>query len=102
MQRLYKHYGSLDLDEIMQKAKKGGTLMESVNYIHNIPFISIFLDNVWRNYYSFIIKGKISTKINFIIVCIVGILSAVLLVSVWKNEQSFTFMMGHFPAPLGK
>ena len=75
--------------------------MAHVNYIHNIPFISIFLTMFGGIITPLFSNGKIAQKINLIIVCIVGVLSAILLGSVWQNKESFTFMMGHFPAPWG-
>ncbi len=75
--------------------------MAHVNYIHNIPFISIFLTMFGGIITPLFSNGKIAQKINLIIVCIVGVLSTILLGSVWQNKESFTFMMGHFPAPWG-
>ena len=75
--------------------------MEHVNYIHNIPFASIFLTMFGGIITPLFRNGKVAQKINFVIVCLVGILSMILLGSVWKNQESFTFMMGHFPAPWG-
>ncbi len=75
--------------------------MASVNYIHNIPFISIFLTMFGGIITPLFGNGKTAQKINLLIVCVVGVLSVILLGSVWQNQESFTFMMGHFPAPWG-
>ena len=53
--------------------------MGSVNYIHNIPFISIFLTMFGGIITPLFGNGKTAQKINLIIVCVVGILSVVLL-----------------------
>ena len=70
--------------------------MAHVNYIHNIPFISIFLTMFGGIITPLFSNGKIAQKINLIIVCIVGVLSAILLGSVWQNKESFTYKYGNY------
>lgn len=72
-----------------------------VNFIHNIPFFSIFLAMFTGIVTPLIKKRKTAEKLHLIVITIIGIASAILFMSVTKNEESFTFMMGHFPAPWG-
>ena len=75
--------------------------MHHVNLIHNIPFFSIFLAMFCGIITPLCNKGRTARRIHGVMVLTVGIMSAILLASVTKNQESFTFMMGHFPAPWG-
>lgn len=72
-----------------------------VNFIHNIPFFSIFLAMFSGIITPFIKNGKYAQRLNAVMIFIVGIMSGVLLLNVVPTGESFTFMMGHFPAPWG-
>lgn len=76
-------------------------MMEHVNWIHNIPFFSIFLAMFCGIITPLIKNGKTAYKVHALMVLIVAIMSAILLVNVTITGESFTFMMGHFPAPWG-
>lgn len=76
-------------------------MMEHVNWIHNIPFFSIFLAMFCGIITPLIKDGKTAHKVHALMVLIVAIMSAILLVNVTTTGESFTFMMGHFPAPWG-
>ena len=76
-------------------------MMEHVNWIHNIPFFSIFLAMFCGIITPLIKNGKTAHKVHALMVLIVAIMSAILLVNVTTTGESFTFMMGHFPAPWG-
>lgn len=73
----------------------------TINWIHNIPFFSIFLAMFCGIITPLIKNGKVAQKIHSLMVLIVGIMSTILLVNLTQTEESFTFMMGHFPAPWG-
>ena len=73
----------------------------TVNWVHNIPFFSIFLAMLCGIITPLIKNGKIAQKIHAFMVMIVGVMSVILLISVVEKGESFTFMMGHFPAPWG-
>ncbi|KXL53323.1 Na(+)/H(+) antiporter subunit D [Anaerotignum neopropionicum] len=75
--------------------------MEHINWIHNIPFFSIFLAMLCGIITALVKNGKVAFKIHSTMVFIVFIMSVILLLSVVKNNEIFTFMMGHFPAPWG-
>ena len=48
-----------------------------------------------------VLPGKIAKWVNTAVITIVGALSAILLVYLMGTGQSYTYMMGHFPAPWG-
>lgn len=75
--------------------------MHHVNLVHNIPFFSIFLAMFCGIITPLISNGKIARRVHGAMVLIVGVMSAILLVNVTKSQETFTFMMGHFPAPWG-
>ncbi|WP_304507279.1 complex I subunit 5 family protein [Anaerotignum sp.] len=75
--------------------------MEHINLVHNIPFFSIFLAMLCGIITALVKNGRVAYKIHTIMVLVVGIMSGILLASVVKNNEIFTFMMGHFPAPWG-
>ncbi|MDD4843097.1 MAG: proton-conducting transporter membrane subunit [Anaerotignum sp.] len=75
--------------------------MEHINWIHNIPFFSIFLAMLCGIITALVKNGRLAFKIHSIMVFIIFVMSVILLISVVKNNEIFTFMMGHFPAPWG-
>lgn len=75
--------------------------MAGINWIHNIPFFSIFLAMICGIITPLIKDGKKAYRLHTLMVLLVSIMSGILLVSVTKNQESFTFMMGHVPAPWG-
>ncbi len=75
--------------------------MEHINWIHNIPFFSIFLAMLGGIITALINNGKIAYKIHMAIIFLICIMSGILLVDVAAKNEIFTFMMGHFPAPWG-
>lgn len=75
--------------------------MHHVNFVHNIPFFSIFLAMFCGIITPLIKNGRTARRVHGVMVFIIMIMSAVLLVNVVENHETFTFMMGHFPAPWG-
>ena len=75
--------------------------MAHVNFVHNIPFFSIFLAMFCGIITPLVKNGRTARKIHGTMVFIIMILSAILLLNVSENRETFTFMMGHFPAPWG-
>lgn len=73
----------------------------SVNWIHNIPFFSIFGIMLTGILTALINDGRKAKKLHLTVIAIIFVMSLILLGSVVKNNESFTFMMGHFPAPWG-
>ncbi|WMI80208.1 complex I subunit 5 family protein [Anaerotignum sp. MB30-C6] len=75
--------------------------MEHINWIHNIPFFSIFLAMICGIITALAKDGKVAFKIHTVMVFVVCIMSGLLLFRVVKNQETFYYMMGHFPAPWG-
>lgn len=75
--------------------------MHGVNFVHNIPFFSIFLAMLAGIVTPLIKDGKVAQKVHLTVIITIGIVSAILLYNVYTVQESFTFMMGHFPAPWG-
>lgn len=73
----------------------------SVNLIHNIPFFSIFFAMFCGIITPLMKEGQTARRLHGFMVAVVGILSLVLLANVVQNGETYTFMMGHFPAPWG-
>ena len=72
-----------------------------VNLVHNIPFFSVFFAMFCGIITPLLKSGRAARHLHGFMVGLVGMLSVVLLVSVVKNQEAYTFMMGHFPAPSG-
>ncbi len=75
--------------------------MADINWIQNIPFFSIFLAMFGGMITPLVRSGNIAHKIHVFIAFTVCVMSGVLLWYTWRLGESFTFMMGHFPAPWG-
>ncbi len=72
-----------------------------MNFIQNIPFFSIMI-SMFSGIISSVLNGRQARRLNTIMTAIIGIMSAVLLVYLAQsNIGSYTYMMGHFPAPWG-
>lgn len=72
-----------------------------VNFLHNIPFFSVFLAMFTGIITPLIKDGRKAQKLNMISMIIIGIMSAILLSRVMVTGETFSFMMGHVPAPWG-
>lgn len=69
--------------------------------VQNIPFFCIML-SMFSGTVSSVLPGKWARRLNVVMVTAVGLLSAVLLqYLVTSSTESYTYMMGHFPAPWG-
>ena len=72
-----------------------------MNFLQNIPFFSIII-SMFSATISSVLSGKIARRLNAIMITVVGCMSAVLLVFLIQSDiGSYTYMMGHFPAPWG-
>lgn len=75
----------------------------------NVPFFSIFLPllaaivtPLLPNRVEGIVRGRLPERLTCVVVAIVGALSVYLLAALSSGEGvSFTYAMGHFPAPWG-
>ncbi len=70
-------------------------------FVQNVPFLSIML-SMFSGTISSVLPGKYARRLNTVMVSIVAVLSGWLLVFLLQSEiGSYTYMMGHFPAPWG-
>ncbi len=69
-------------------------------FVQNFPFFCIIL-TLFSGSVCAIVKGKTAKIINTVLISLVGIMNACVLAFVIKTRESYTFMMGHFPAPWG-
>ena len=69
-------------------------------FIYNFPFFSIIL-SMFSGTVSSVLNGKWARRLNFAVLVVVGTLSVILLGYCMNTGESFTYMMGHFPAPWG-
>ncbi len=72
-----------------------------MSFAYNIPFFSIFLAMIAGITTGLIQKGRLALRVTEGLCMVVGAMSAYLLYDLLKTGESFTFMMGHFPAPWG-
>lgn len=71
-----------------------------MEFVQNFPFFSIMI-SMFSGIVSSILPRKAAKWVNTIAICVIGALSTVLLVYLLGTGESYTFMMGHFPAPWG-
>lgn len=69
-------------------------------FVQNVPFFSIML-SMFSGIVSSVLPGKAAKRLNAAVILVIGAASAWLLVWLMRTGGSFTFMMGHFPAPWG-
>ncbi len=72
-----------------------------MQFVQNVPLLSIML-SMFSGIVSSVLSGKTARRINTAMLMIVVALSAWLLVFLIQSDiGSYTYMMGHFPAPWG-
>lgn len=70
-------------------------------FVQNVPFFSIML-SMFSGIVSSVLPGKFARRLNTAMITAVGAMSAWLLVFIEQSGiGSYTYMMGHFPAPWG-
>lgn len=69
-------------------------------FVQNVPFFAIML-SMFSGIVSSVLPGKAAKRLNTAVILIIGAASAWLLVWLMRTGGSYTFMMGHFPAPWG-
>ena len=69
-------------------------------FVQNVPFFSIIL-SMFSGIISSVLPEKQAKWLNTAVITLVGAMSAWLLSYMLKVGGSYTFMMGHFPAPWG-
>lgn len=71
-----------------------------MDFIQNFPFFSIII-SMFSGTLCSILPGKIAKWVNTAVITVVGALSLILLLYLMGTGESYTYMMGHFPAPWG-
>ena len=71
-----------------------------MDFVQNFPFFSIIL-SMFSGTVSSVLPAKAAKWLNTVVIGAVGCMSAVLLVYLMGKGTSYTYMMGHFPAPWG-
>lgn len=71
-----------------------------MDFVQNFPFFSIIL-SMFSGIISSVLPRKAARWVNTIMICVAGVLSLILLFYVIGTGSSYTYMMGHFPAPWG-
>ena len=72
-----------------------------MEFVQNVPFFSIMI-SMFSGIISSVLSGKNARRLNAIMVTTVSVMSLWLLAFLVKSDiGSYTFMMGHFPAPWG-
>lgn len=69
-------------------------------FVQNFPFFSIVL-SMFAGTVSSVLPEKAAKYLNMAVIITVGAMSAVLLGFTIQTGESYTYMMGHFPAPWG-
>ena len=73
-------------------------------FVYNFPSFSILMTLMAGMVTPFIRgSGRVAQKINFGVIVVVGAMNAILLGTLLSHDggTSYTYMMGHFPAPWG-
>ena len=68
--------------------------------VQNFPFFCIIL-SMFSAIISFVLRGKGARNIHFIMVVLVHVMSIATLLFCIGSDESYTYMMGHYPAPWG-
>ena len=68
--------------------------------VQNFPFFCIIL-SMFSAIISFVLPKRAAKYLHLFMVCAVMVMSVVVLMFVVGTGESYTFMMGHYPAPWG-
>ena len=71
-----------------------------MEFVQNFPFFSIIL-SMFAGIVSSVLDGKWAKRVSLCLVTAVIAMSAAILVWTLGTGESYTYMMGHFPAPWG-
>lgn len=70
-------------------------------FVQNVPFFSIML-TMFSGIVSAILPAKAARMVNTVVITVVGAMSLWLMIFLIQSGiGSYTYMMGHFPAPFG-
>ena len=71
-----------------------------MHFVQNFPFFSIIL-SMFSGIVSAVLPARAAKWMNTVLITAVGVMSAVLLGFLTVTGESYTYMMGHCPAPWG-
>lgn len=71
-----------------------------MEFVQNFPFFTIII-SLFSGPLCSVLNGKTAKRVNAAVIGIVGAMTAAVLLFVMKTGESYTYMMGHFPAPWG-
>ncbi len=71
-----------------------------MDFIRNFPFFSIMI-SMFSGIVSSVLSGNAAKWVNRVAITVIGGLSLALLLYLHNTGESYTYMMGHFPAPWG-
>ncbi len=71
-----------------------------MDFVQNFPFFSIIL-SMFSGIISSVLPKRAAKWVNTVMIILVGIFSSILLFYMIGRGDSYTYMMGHFPAPWG-
>lgn len=69
-------------------------------FIYNFPFFSIMLC-MFGAILSSVLKGRTARNVTYTVFLLDIVMSVVLLINLYISNDSFVYLMGHFPAPWG-
>ncbi len=71
-----------------------------MSFVQNFPFFSIILA-MFSGIVSSVLPRKTARNLSLVVIGVTGLMSAAVLWFCMKTGESYTYMMGHFPAPWG-
>lgn len=71
-----------------------------MSFVQNFPFFSIILA-MFSGIVSSVLPKKTARNLSLAVIGVTGLMSAAVLWFCMKTGESYTYMMGHFPAPWG-
>lgn len=71
-----------------------------MNIVQNFPFFSIIMC-LASGVLSSVLSGKAAKRLCITLVSAIGVMNVFVLLFVLRTQESYTFMMGHHPAPWG-
>ena len=71
-----------------------------MSFVQNFPFFSIIIA-MFSGILSSVLSGKKARNLSLAAIGITGVMSAAVLAFCVRTGESYTYMMGHFPAPWG-
>lgn len=71
-----------------------------MEFVQNFPFFTILL-SLFSGPLSSILKGKAAKRVNMTVIAVIGVMSLAVLMYLFRVDESYVYMMGHYSAPWG-